>query len=258
PRRLAVLLHGGGEHSGRYEWVGTRLAENGISVWGMDLRGHGRSGGHPGRDRGLGSHVRDVGRLIEMARQTAPGLPLFLMGHSVGGLLALYRACAEPAGLAGLILSSPALRLKRPPSMLKVGIARLLNRFWPSAPIPSGIDPKVLSRDPEVVRAYRTDPLVHSLVPARWGLALLRGMAAAPPLARGLKVPCLILQAGEDRLCDGTAVREFAETAGPHLVRLIVFKGLYHEIFNEPEKERVLRTLIEWIETTAGRTGTAA
>ena len=246
PQGICLLAHGVGEHSGRYEYLARRLNECELSVWALDHRGHGRSEGRRGDCTKLARFVEDLHLLVERARREFPGLPRLMIGHSLGGLIALVYAVEHPEMIRGVAVSSPALKLAFAPSRFKVKLAQGLARILPRTSLPNGINPDWVCRDPERVRAYETDPLVHRVLTARCAVALREAMASSLTLAGKLRLPCLILQAGADRVCDPEAASEFSKRAGPHAV-FRRYDGLYHELFNEPERDRVITDLIRWI-----------
>lgn len=240
PRGLAVLVHGIGEHSGRYEWLAQQLVQRQIAVRAMDHRGHGRSGGPRGDCVGLDSLVQDLDRLISS--------PCVVIGHSLGGLVALTYAAQHPEKVQAVAVSSPALKLAHPPSALKTFLVETAARLSPQWPFPNGVDPRLLCHDPAVVKAYVTDPLVHRVIRARCAVALRDAMRESPALADRIRVPCLILQAGADEVCDSKTAEAFAQRADGARVTLRAYPGLYHELFNEPQKGRVVEDLIRWLD----------
>jgi alpha-beta hydrolase superfamily lysophospholipase len=254
PGGLIVIVHGLAEHGGRYRETAEAFAARGWAVYAGDLRGHGRSPNVPGAGR---VHVRrftdyfdDVESFIDQARADWPGLPLFLLGHSMGGLITLSYVLRSPAGLAGAVVSSPALGVHpdfRPPALLRL-LVSVLDRLAPRLRFPSDLDTAAISRDPAVVRAYLDDPLVSSRVSARWYAEILRAMAQAHADAPGLQVPLLLMQSGADRLVDPAAPARWARAAPTDRVELVQWEGLYHEMFNEPEKPQVRRHALEWLQ----------
>lgn len=244
-RAQCLLVHGLGEHSGRYRHVADALAQRGLTVWGLDYRGHGQSGGRRGHCGGLDELVGDVGCLVAAARAVAPSLPLVLVGHSLGGLLVLTYALDHPQALRAVVASSPALDLAVPPPMIKRGLAALLGRVWPTFAVPNGVHPEWLSHDAAVVAEYRRDPLVHRAVTLGGYRAVRLGMAAARRRAAELAVPCLLLQAGDDRLVSAAATRAFAAAAPGSALR--VYEGWFHELFNEVSHREALDDMGRWI-----------
>jgi alpha-beta hydrolase superfamily lysophospholipase len=249
-RARLVIAHGLGEHSGRYERLMERLNRSGISVWAPDHRGFGRSGGKRGHVRGFDQYLKDLDRMVEIARR---GLPeqkkLFLLGHSMGGLMALRYGQEKGDRIDGLIVSSPALAPARPIPAARAIPAKILSRLHPSLTINNEIDSRLLSHDTEVVQAYDNDPLVHRRVTPRWFTAFLGAMEEAKKGAPRMQTPLLLQVAGEDSLVAPEASRRFFESLSLRDKTLHVYEGLYHEIYNEAEedRERVLTDLEQWI-----------
>ena len=250
PQAACIVVHGLGEHGGRYEALAQALNSRALTVWAMDHRGHGRSDGRRGDCCSIHDFAGDLHLLIQKVRSAAPQLPRVLIGHSLGGLVSVVCAAQHPGAVHAVALSSPAFKLTQDPPRFKVALAEGLARLLPRTPIPNGINPEWLSRDPEIVQRYKSDPLVHRALTARCAVALRQAMAESLALARELKIPCLILQAGSDRICDPGASAEFAKAAPDSLVRFQRYDGFYHELFNEPEKGRVMNDLIGWIQET--------
>ena len=250
PRALLVLVHGLGEHSGRYSHVLAFLTGHGFACHVFDLRGHGRSDGMGGHVDSFGDYLEDLRTVHDQAAREHAGLPVFLVGHSMGGLVALRYAQARPDGLRGLVLSSPLLGIARGsrPSRPVAALGRLLSRLLPTFRLTSTVNPARLSRDPAVGAAYAADPLVGRRVSARWFTASLQAMHEAHANAAKLAVPTLMMAAGDDFLADTEATRRFAKNAPAAKVQLQVWDGLYHELLNAPEREAVLDRIRGWIE----------
>ena len=247
PRGLLLLVHGLGEHAGRYDALAQTLNGWGFAVRGYDQFGHGESGGARG---GLPADTRLVDDLAEIVESTrarlGAGLPLIVLGHSMGGLVAACFAAAHPNCLDGLVLSSPALATRL--SGVQRLLMRVLPRLAPDLRAGNGLDPDFLSHDEDVVRAYRTDPLVHDRISARLARFLTESGARVLEAAPGWAVPTLLLYAGEDQLVDPRGSRQFAQAAPDHLVTSQCFDDLYHEIFNEPDAQPVLGALQRWLD----------
>ena len=245
-RGVVVLVHGLGEHAGRYGRVADHLNSWGFAVRGYDQFGHGESSGPRG---GLPSPLRlleDLVDVVEATRQRMePGVPLIVLGHSLGGLVAAS-AVARGMQADGLVLSSPALatRLNAVQKILLATIPRVA----PTLAVGNGLDPDFLSHDPQVAVAYRDDPLVHDRVSGR--LAAFIQVAGAQVLARASSwtVPTLLMYAGADRLVDPRGSRDFAGAAPAPLVTSRCFEGLYHEIFNELDARPVYALLMQWLD----------
>lgn len=250
-RGTIVIVHGLGEHAGRYERVARRLNEWGFAVRGYDHYGHGDSGGPRG---GLSSDARlvdDLGDVVQSTRpRTGPGLPLVVLGHSLGGLVAARLAAGGQVPVDGLILSSPAFGTRL--SALQKLLLAFVPRLAPNLTLGNGLDPGHLSHDPAVVAAYQADPRVHDRVSARLARFIAEGGPAVIARAAQWSVPTLLMYAGDDRLVDPAGSRAFAAAAPPQVVTSHCFEGAYHEIFNEPDNEAVFATMHEWLDAKFG------
>ncbi|MCM8794487.1 MAG: lysophospholipase [Candidatus Omnitrophica bacterium] len=248
---LCFLIHGFAEHSGRYSWLAQKLNSRGYSVYALDQRGHGLSSGARGDCRSLAELVDDIDAWVRKVRDCSPGTPAFLIGHSLGGLITLAYAADHPQGLAGVAVSSPLIRLGVKLPAAKKAFIRMLGRLMPGVSLPNGVVPDHLSHDPSVVETYRSDPLIFRTITAGCAVALDRAMACTDDLAGRIRIPCLILQAGDDRVCSAQAADAFAKRADPTWVTFRRYEGLYHEIFNEPQKETVAADLSAWLDSLA-------
>jgi len=249
-----VIVHGLAEHSARFEAPAQSFARAGFAAYAPDQRGHGKS---PGRRVHVASYEEfrtDVRAVLALARGEHPRLPLFLLGHSQGGLVAATLALREPEGLAGLILSSPFFGIaeRSRPSPLLALTARVLATLWPRALFPNGVDPALLSRDAAVGIAYAADPLVSRAVSAGWYHAAQQALADAHAQAPRLQVPALVLYAGADALVDPEATARWVARAPQDRLEVVRYDGLYHEILNAPEKQQVQRRIEEWIVARCG------
>ena len=253
-RGTIVIVHGLGEHIGRYAHVAARLNANRWSVVGYDQRGHGASPGERGRIAAHDDLLVDLAAVIDDVRAEAGG-PLILLGHSLGGLVVarfVAGALESPRppwqrDVDALVMSSPALDIGM--TGAKRALLATLERLTPNLGIGNGLDATGISRDPAVVAAYRADPLVHDRIAPR----LIRFLADSGPLVRQLaprwNVPTLLLYAGSDRLVVPAGSAAFAAAAPPAVVTTRPFAPLFHEIFNEPEQDEVLSVLTAWLDT---------
>ena len=253
-RGTIVIVHGLGEHIGRYAHVAARLNASRWSVVGYDQRGHGASPGERGRLAAGDDLLADLATVIDDVRAPAAG-PLVLLGHSLGGLVvARFVAAAlespRPAwqrDVDALVLSSPALDIGM--TGARRALLATLEALTPNLGIGNGLDATGISRDPAVVAAYRADPLVHDRIAPR----LVRFLADAGPtvlaLAPRWRVPTLLLYAGSDRLVVPAGSAAFSAAAPASVVTARPFASLFHEIFNEPEQDEVLGVLTAWLDT---------
>lgn len=250
-RGQLLIVHGLGEHIDRYAHVAAALNTAGWDVHGWDHRGHGRSEGRKGDIPDHDALLRDTARVIDAVCR--PGTPFVLLGHSLGGLIAARFAdealSAQPAAwsrpLDGLVLSSPALD----PGLSggqKLALA-LAENLTPGLAVGNGLKPDWISRDPAVVAAYASDPLVHDRITARLTRFIVDAGERVIADAPRWRLRTLLMWAGADRCVAPRGSEAFAAAAPANVVATRPWPGLFHEIFNEPEKEDVLRVLTDWL-----------
>ncbi|MCZ4555584.1 lysophospholipase [Rhodococcus sp. OK611] len=247
PRAVLVLAHGFGEHARRYDHVVERLLGLGLVVYAPDHRGHGRSGGKRVELKDWSDFTDDLGRLFGIATAEHPGLDRYLLGHSMGGAIALTYALDHPGDLAGLILSAPAVDVTTGVPKVVVEVGKFLGRYAPRVPVES-LDANLVSRDPAVVAAYNSDPLVHhGRVPAGIARGMIVNAESLPNRLPTLQVPLLLLHGSEDGLANVNGSRMIADIVGSQDLTYTEYDGLFHEVFNEPEREQVLDDVVEWL-----------
>jgi len=256
PRGVVCLLHGLGEHGGRYDHLAQFLNRAGWTVHALDLRGHGISEGKRGHAPSYDQILEDISLFLGKVALRFAGTGLFLYGHSMGGALAINYTLRKSPALSGVVATGPLFETAFPPPAGKLALARVLRRLWPSLTLQSGLDAAAISRDGEVVAAYLNDPLVHDRLSVSLGLGMLEAGKWALDRAPALRVPCLIMHGNGDRLCLSRASELFSLRAGA-LSTLKIWPGLYHELHNEPEKEEVFAWLLNWLEKPLTREVTA-
>lgn len=248
PRGTILLVHGLGEHAGRYDALARRLNGWGFAVRGYDQFGHGESGGVRGA---LTSNTRlldDLADIVDATRARMPaGRPLVLLGHSLGGLVAALFVAQRLRLVDALVLSSPALDAGLNP--LQRLMLATLARAAPDLRVGNGVDVDALSHDPAVATAYRADRLCHDRISGRLARFIAHGGAAVLAQAGDWQVPTLLLWAGQDRLVRPAGSAAFVAAAPPGVVQAQCFDGLFHEIFNEPDAGPVFTRLEQWLET---------
>jgi acylglycerol lipase len=245
-RAVVVISHGVSEHSARYTHVGQRLAGAGYAAYALDHRGHGRSEGKRVMVN-AGDVVADLRAFIDLAAARHPGKPVYLLGHSMGAAIAIACAVRHQDALAGLLLSG-ALADPDAASPVTRALSRVLSNVTPSLGVYQ-VDASLISRDPEVVRAYEQDPLVHhGKLPARTVAELTGAVGRFPEEVPALRLPILVMHGGEDSLTTIAGSRMVHDRASSSDKTLEIYDGLRHEILNEPEKERVISEMIEWLD----------
>jgi alpha-beta hydrolase superfamily lysophospholipase len=246
-RGMVLVVHGLGEHAGRYEHVARKLNSWGFTVRGYDHYGHGDSDGVRGALPVMTRLLDDLTDMIESTRKRAePGTPFILLGHSMGGLVAACLVALRKVPVDALVLSSPVFDAGLNPFQ-KLLLATL-PRIAPNLTVGNGLKVDFISHDPQVVAGYKADRRVHDRVSAR----LARFIAGAGPIvlerAPQWHVPTLLLYAGQDKLVNPRGSEEFAAAAPPSVVKARCFPNLYHEIFNEVESQQVFDTLRQWLD----------
>ena len=246
-RAVVVLAHGYGEHARRYDHVAQRFGAAGFATYALDHRGHGRSGGKRVRVRHMAEFVSDFRELVTIAREENPDQKVIVLGHSMGGGIVFAYGVQHGGDYDLMILSGPAIAAHDGVSKAKAIIGKAIGSLFPDLPI-EAIDADAVSRDPLVVAAYKADPLVcRGKVPAGIGKALLVVGEQMPMLAPGITAPLLVVHGAEDRLVSAEGSRRLVKHVGSHDVELKVYPELFHEVFNEPERDRVLDDVTEWI-----------
>jgi len=251
PRALIAVVHGTGEHSGRYGALADALVARRFTVVALDLPGNGEAAG-PRGDWPSWSDIRDrvIPSMFTVTRGM-PGqpvdLPVVLLGHSMGGLLALDYALAHPKTLLGVVASGAAIKSPPPPGA-KVLLGRLVGAVAPTAGFPDGIADEDISRDPQVVTLRKADPLVHGRITPRTYFAMLDARKRVMEAARRLAVPALLQHGAADKVTDPKGSLEFTGGAPHGLVRLLTYGDAYHEIYNDPARDEAIKDLVGWLD----------
>lgn len=253
-RGVFCLVHGLGEHSGRYAHMAAYLTQAAYTVLSYDLRGHGRSAGKRGFIPSYDALMDDVATLLQQAEARYPGKVRFLYGHSLGGNQVINFCLRRKPTLAGVIASAPGLRLAFDPPAAKLALGKFLYRLAPGVIIPNGLDVHKLSRDPSIVKAYQQDPWVHDRVNARLGLDLITTGEWALEHAADFDLPLLLMHGSADGLTSAQASRDFAQRAGK-ICTLKIWDGLFHEIHNEAEQDQVFAVMVDWMNERSQLTG---
>jgi alpha-beta hydrolase superfamily lysophospholipase len=247
PRAELILVHGFGEHSGRYSPLTAHLLDRSYSVTAFDQRGHGQSDGPRGYVERFNEYEDDLESVIATVRNRTDR-PLFIIAHSMGSLVTLRYLARRPEGIAGAVLSAPLLAVAIKVPAHKAMIARVGAHVAPRLKLDNEIDPAVLSRDPEIGKAYASDPLVHHVVSPRWFAEATAAMEEAMIAAPAVQTPLLVMHGTEDRLANVDATRETYTRIGSLDKQLKIYPGYYHELFNEPEKKEIYQTVADWLD----------
>lgn len=246
PGAVVALVHGQGEHIGRYSHVADWYNSHGIAVTGFDQQGYGRSGGARGHASGIASWMDDIELFLQKTTERYPNVPVFLYGHSMGGAEALYYCLHRKPALAGLIATSPLIRLAFVPPKMKVLAGKIMRRFMPALTLPTGLAAHFISHDTAVVSAYQHDGLVHGKVSASGGIALLEMSEWLDNCEPEFQIPVLVMHGGDDRITSAPASAAFCERAKSD-VTWREWEGLWHEMHNEPQKAQLFEFTLAWM-----------
>jgi alpha-beta hydrolase superfamily lysophospholipase len=249
--RLVAIIPGLGDHSGRYGYLMEALSEKGVAFYGMDMRGHGRSEGKRGFLSHYDHYLRDVLSFLEGIREAEPEKKIYLLGHSMGALTAIEFVLDYPkeaSMLAGALISGPPLELGVKVPWIKKTAADLLSSLFPWITLGNELDPAELSRDPEEVRKYVEDPLVHDRISLRLFTEMLRVQADIMERASEYRLPSLFLHGGGDRIALATGTRAFFDKIPIEDKAIAVHEGYYHEWFNDLGRETYFAELEAWLE----------
>ena len=246
---VVLISHGLGEHSGRYDHVAQSFTASNLHVYALDHIGHGQSPGKRAFVASFSDLTAGVAELRSHIASEHPNLPVVLVGHSMGGLVAVRTVLDAAPDYQTLILTGPLLGAPTPLPAWRAWLLRALSALVPTAKA-LDIDASAVSRDQAVVNDYVADPLVnHEHIPARTAMSLSDQMSAVLGRANEISLPTLLLHGAEDKLTSVPASRQFMADLGADDKHITVYPGMYHELFNEPEKEDIIRSCLDWIAT---------
>jgi len=249
PKGLVAFIHGLGEHSARYDAFARLLCEDGWLVCGHDHRGHGLSGGVRGHVDGFDTYSRDIDAVLaQVAGRLADDAPLFILGHSMGGLIVLSHQLVDGGRQAtGMVLSNPLLKVAVEAPRLKILAGRLLSRILPKLRLDNEVDPNLISRDADEVKKYVEDPLVHGKISTRWFTSMTAAKDAVHAAAATLTTPSLWIVSGGDRIVHPDGATRFLTNAGASNATRFDLPDALHEAHNGPERDRVHGAVREWL-----------
>jgi len=246
-KAIVVISHGFGEHVLRYEHVAKHLTENGYIVYGLDYRGHGASGGNQANIQHISHYQPDLEMLINLAKSENPDFDCFLLGHSMGGAVALGYSFEHQENLKGLLLSAPYLKNAAPVSPLLVSVAKIIAKIAPNLAT-QAVDSKAISRNPDEVKAYEDDPLVYSgKVKAAMGNALLGIGPELLARAAQLTLPTLIMHGDADAIADCEGSKDLFASISCTDKELKLYPESYHEILNDYDQNQVMADMTAWL-----------
>jgi acylglycerol lipase len=247
-RAVILLVHGLGEHCGRYGNVVEHFVPQGFAIYGLDHIGHGKSSGEREVVERFEDYLRPLETYYGMVKNWQPDVPIILYGHSMGALIACIYLLDHQADFQGGILSAPVIKVGESISPMTITLSKILSAIAPKMGV-AGLDVTALSRDPAVVKAYVEDPLVfHGKTPARLAAELLRAITQANAGLDKLNLPFITLQGGLDRIVDPGGAALLYEKAGSTDKTLKIYDGLYHEVHNEPERQKVFEDMEAWLD----------
>ncbi len=251
PHGEIILLHGFGEHCGRYDRLISYLLTNNYAVTTYDQRGHGRSSGLQGHIDNFSDYEADLDRAVSEVRGRYQPRKLFLIGHSMGGLVTLRYLMHRSDQVDGAAISAPLMALASPVPPVKRLVGAISATLAPRFRMKNGINPAHLSRDKTVGQAYVADPLVNNLVSARWFAEATKAMEEVQHKAPQITAPVLLMHGTADRLASCAATKTLFQRLASADKRLKIYDGYFHELFNEPEKEEVFNRIMSWLEIRA-------
>jgi alpha-beta hydrolase superfamily lysophospholipase len=245
---VICLIHGFGEHVGRYVHVADFFNKNGYAFIGMDSRGHGQSEGKRGHTPQFEAYLNDIQLFLNEIKLKYKNLPVFMYGHSMGGNLVLNFVIKRHPDIVGLVVTGPLIQLAFKPKPGTITLGKIMRTIYPTLTLPGGVVPDYISKDPSVVEAYKNDPLVHGSITAAGGIGLSEAAAWLDTYNGKLDVPALIMHGDEDKLTAQPASEAFAKRVKGDITYKI-WRGMYHEIHNEPDKIQVLTYALGWMDS---------
>lgn len=248
PKAIVVFVHGLGDHMGAYAEFMKHLLKNNLGICFYDQRGHGKSSGRRAHCRRFEDFLRDLSQVIEMVQNEYPQQPVFLIGHSFGGQVALNFVGRYSKGLRGLVALSPNLEPLVKIPQWKKKFCLWLSRWIPILRLQTNIDPENFSHDLGWVEAVQADAMRYWHVTTRLGAEILKNLDQIPKLAFQVKVPCLFLHGGDDHVCSLDATRKFYHSVLVQNKDFRTYPGLYHELLHETEREKVMSHITSWID----------
>jgi acylglycerol lipase len=246
-KSILFIVHGLGEHSGRYMNVVDHFVPLGYAVYSLDHIGHGKSGGSREGIERFEDFTDTLTTYLGMVKLWQPGKPIFLLGHSMGGLISTYYLLDHQNEFVGAIISAPAIKISDSIPKSTITMSKVLSAIAPKAGV-LALDASAISRDPDVVKTYANDPLVfHGKTPARLASEMLKAMIRVTAEVGKITLPFITIQGGQDKLVDPNGTRMLYDKSSSKDKTIKIYDGLYHEVFNEPERAVVLKDVETWL-----------
>lgn len=246
-KAVLFLVHGLGEYCGRYTNPINYFVPLGYAVYGLDHLGHGKSDGEREVIERFADYTDPLTLYYQMVKDWQPGKPVFILGHSMGGLITCYYLLDHQADFKGAIISAPAIKVSDSISPMTITLGKILSRIAPKTGV-LALETSGISRDPEVVKAYVNDPLVfHGKTPARLAAEMLKAMVRVTTEADKITLPFIVVQGSEDKIVDPGGAQMLYAKAGSKDKTLKVYEGLYHEVHNEPERATMFKDVEAWL-----------
>lgn len=252
PAAFLVLVHGYAEHLGRYVEAVAAFTAAGYAVHRADVRGHGQSAGKRAFVDRFDDYLSDLDLLLARVREQSSGKPMFLVGHSHGGLIAARYLLDNPGAVRGAVLASPYFRLKLRVSPVKIWAGKLMARILPSLPMSNELKPEQLTRDVAIQKQTAADPLYQQVATPGWFVQSSGAQETVLRRASEFVTPFLCIHGGADPIVDPAASREFSEAATSKDKKHKQYDGLLHELFHEPERDQVFRDVVSWLDERRG------
>lgn len=248
PKATVIVVHGYAEHSGRYQHVAEALVAANYSVWALDHRGHGQSQGNRATVKHFDEFVNDLASFVRLVRDKEPNGPIFMYGHSMGGLISTLYTLDYGHNLHGLVLTGPAFKVDANTSKVVVKVGAFISKFLPNLPV-APFDPQWNSRDSKVVEAFIADQLNYKGgIKAQMGTAMINATRVIDQRANEISLPVLLLQGEEDRLVSPAGAYQAFGAFKSQDKTMHSYPGLYHEVLNEPEQTTLIPLIIEWLD----------
>jgi len=244
---VIIMVHGLGEHIARYDHVARFFNDQNIAFYGSDHQGHGKSSGKRGHIARNQVFISEIDKIIDIARYENPNKPIFLYGHSLGGNMVLYYTLKRKPQIKGIICTSPGLGVGTPVPPAKLFMAKIMKSLLPSLTLDNGLDVNNLSHNPEVIKEYQEDPLVHPMISAKLAMDMFSNGDWTIENAANWDTPLLLMVGTNDHTVSQDKIKQFVANVPKNFITFKPFPGLYHELHNEYESNQVLSTIFEWM-----------